>query len=279
MGRLQLHTADAGRRQLHAADRGMHELQHESQRPGLRQRYLRTERRQSSASHHQIGVGRYDRHQCRRRLGRAQHYVSPDTYCFCPAPMQVVAVPNYYADGGNTNNGYVMYVCECPQSRGNKAGRHIRRPGRGLPLPGRPARGAVAGIAAQSDRLDLPATGDLPQRTRNDRRQMRHGMRQPERGNDDERRVLRSQSGHIMRTVLPAGNDTRSDQRDLHSETGRAIGGHGTGRRTNFADATPTRRGRAFCFAAFLGVAAILIHSAAVEAQQPAPFTSPATRP
>ena len=41
---------------------------------------------------------------------------SPDTYCFCPAPMQVVAVPNYYADGGDTNNGYVMYVCECPQT-------------------------------------------------------------------------------------------------------------------------------------------------------------------
>ena len=41
---------------------------------------------------------------------------SPDTYCFCPAPMHVVAVPNYYADGSNTNNGYVMYVCECPQT-------------------------------------------------------------------------------------------------------------------------------------------------------------------
>ncbi|HEX3936729.1 MAG TPA: hypothetical protein VHX43_04425 [Xanthobacteraceae bacterium] len=46
-------------------------------------------------------------------------YCSPDTYCFCPAPMQVVAVPNYYQDGGNTNNGYVMYVCECPS--GTKA--------------------------------------------------------------------------------------------------------------------------------------------------------------
>jgi hypothetical protein len=44
---------------------------------------------------------------------------SPDSYCFCPAPMQVVAVPNYYADGGNKNNGYVMYVCECPS--GTKA--------------------------------------------------------------------------------------------------------------------------------------------------------------
>jgi hypothetical protein len=39
---------------------------------------------------------------------------SPDSYCFCPSPMQVVAVPNYQADGGNTNNGYVIYVCECP---------------------------------------------------------------------------------------------------------------------------------------------------------------------
>jgi hypothetical protein len=33
--------------------------------------------------------------------------------------MTVVAVPNYYADGGNLNNGYVMYVCECP--KGTKA--------------------------------------------------------------------------------------------------------------------------------------------------------------
>ncbi len=41
-------------------------------------------------------------------------YCSPDTYCFCPAPMQVVPEPNYYQDGGNINNGYVMYVCECP---------------------------------------------------------------------------------------------------------------------------------------------------------------------
>jgi len=44
---------------------------------------------------------------------------SPDTYCFCPSPMQVVAVPNLNADGGNQNNGYVIYVCECP--KGTKA--------------------------------------------------------------------------------------------------------------------------------------------------------------
>ncbi|MGH6684079.1 MAG: hypothetical protein ACRECA_09205 [Pseudolabrys sp.] len=39
-----------------------------------------------------------------------------DMYCFCPSPMTVVAETNYYADGGNTNNGYVMYACECPQT-------------------------------------------------------------------------------------------------------------------------------------------------------------------
>ena len=44
---------------------------------------------------------------------------SPDSYCFCPSPMQVVAVPNLYADGGNSNNGYVIYVCQCPS--GTKA--------------------------------------------------------------------------------------------------------------------------------------------------------------
>lgn len=41
-------------------------------------------------------------------------YCAPDRYCFCPAPLNLVAVPNYYMDGGNVNNGYVMYVCECP---------------------------------------------------------------------------------------------------------------------------------------------------------------------
>jgi hypothetical protein len=38
-----------------------------------------------------------------------------DMYCFCPSPMSVVAVPNAFANGGNENNGYVMYVCECPK--------------------------------------------------------------------------------------------------------------------------------------------------------------------
>jgi hypothetical protein len=46
-------------------------------------------------------------------------YCSPDRYCFCPAPMTVVAVDNLIADGGNPANGYVMYVCECPS--GTKA--------------------------------------------------------------------------------------------------------------------------------------------------------------
>jgi len=45
--------------------------------------------------------------------GQSQ-YCAPDRYCFCPSPMKLVAVDNLIADGGNPANGYVMYVCECP---------------------------------------------------------------------------------------------------------------------------------------------------------------------
>jgi len=41
-------------------------------------------------------------------------YCAPDRYCFCPSPLKLVSVPNYYMDGGDPSNGYVMYVCECP---------------------------------------------------------------------------------------------------------------------------------------------------------------------
>jgi hypothetical protein len=49
-------------------------------------------------------------------------YCSPDRYCFCPSPMVVVAVDNLIADGGNAANGYVMYVCECPNASNSKLG-------------------------------------------------------------------------------------------------------------------------------------------------------------
>ena len=35
-------------------------------------------------------------------------------YCFCPSPMTVTAVTNYNMDGGDTANGFLMYVCQCP---------------------------------------------------------------------------------------------------------------------------------------------------------------------
>jgi len=41
-------------------------------------------------------------------------YCTPDSFCFCPSPMTLVAVDNLIADGGDPANGYIMYVCECP---------------------------------------------------------------------------------------------------------------------------------------------------------------------
>lgn len=39
-----------------------------------------------------------------------------DLYCFCPSPMVVNAIPDTAANGGNNNNGEVIYACQCPQT-------------------------------------------------------------------------------------------------------------------------------------------------------------------
>lgn len=42
------------------------------------------------------------------------YWCSSDYYCFCPSPMQLVAVPNDYENGGTPSNGNVIYYCKCP---------------------------------------------------------------------------------------------------------------------------------------------------------------------
>jgi len=44
----------------------------------------------------------------------SSYWCSPDYYCFCPSPMQLVAVPNDYENGGTPANGNVIYYCQCP---------------------------------------------------------------------------------------------------------------------------------------------------------------------
>jgi hypothetical protein len=45
----------------------------------------------------------------------SSQFCAPDRYCFCPSPMNLVPVSNDYMNGGNPNNGYVIYYCQCPQ--------------------------------------------------------------------------------------------------------------------------------------------------------------------
>jgi hypothetical protein len=52
----------------------------------------------------------------------SSQYCSPDRYCFCPSPMKLVEVDNLYADGGDPGNGYIMYVCECPNASNSNLG-------------------------------------------------------------------------------------------------------------------------------------------------------------
>jgi hypothetical protein len=79
----------------------------------------------------------------------SSQYCSPDRYCFCPSPMVLVEVDNLQADGGNPGNGYVMYVCECP----NASNSHL---GSGQTTHAAGASGALAEVCL-CDNTGLPA--------------------------------------------------------------------------------------------------------------------------